>query len=157
MTSRAAKAMPRPFTGRHMTLILVAFFGVVIVVNVFMAYKALNGFGGTVVNNSYVASQEYNGWLRAARAQKALGWSVEAIRSGDGKLVITARGRDGKPLAGVAKAVLQHPLGAIKDVPVALSGAGPWASMQPIPQGRWRLRLTLEAQGRREPFLIELP
>jgi nitrogen fixation protein FixH len=39
------------FTGWHMTTILVAFFGVVIAVNFFMARMAVGTFGGTVVDN----------------------------------------------------------------------------------------------------------
>jgi nitrogen fixation protein FixH len=64
-TRQAAPAAPAPrrFTGRHMTGILVAFFGVVMTVNFTMAYVAISGFGGTVVDNSYVASQNYNRWL----------------------------------------------------------------------------------------------
>ena len=58
--------MSRPFTGRHMAMILVAFFGVVIVVNLIMARYASSTFGGIVVENSYVASQEFNKWLDEA-------------------------------------------------------------------------------------------
>ena len=60
---------------------MVAFFGVVIAVNLLMAHYAVSTFSGTVVDNSYVASQEFNGWLGAARAQRALGWTVEVRRS----------------------------------------------------------------------------
>ena len=42
----------RRFTGWHMTTILVAFFAVVITVNIVMARFALSTFGGTVVENS---------------------------------------------------------------------------------------------------------
>ncbi|HET9398451.1 MAG TPA: FixH family protein [Sphingomicrobium sp.] len=65
------------FSGRHMTAILVAFFGVVIAVNFTMALFATRTFGGVVVENSYVASQKYNGWLDAARRQEQLGWAIE--------------------------------------------------------------------------------
>src|SRR3546814_2526847 len=59
------------FTGRHAAMILVAFFGVVIAVNIVMASFALSTFGGTVVDNSYVASQHYNQWLARADAQRS--------------------------------------------------------------------------------------
>ena len=36
----------RPFTGRHMAMILIAGFGVVIAVNVAMARMAISTFGG---------------------------------------------------------------------------------------------------------------
>jgi nitrogen fixation protein FixH len=68
----------KPFSGRHAAAILIAFFGVVIAVNVTMAMFATRTFGGTVVDNSYVASQKYNGWLAEARRQKQLGWTASA-------------------------------------------------------------------------------
>ena len=63
----------KAFTGRHAAMILVAFFGTVIGVNMVMASFALSTFGGTVVDNSYVASQHYNEWLARADAQDRLG------------------------------------------------------------------------------------
>ena len=68
----------RKFTGWHMTGILVAFFGVVVTVNIVMARAAIGTFGGTVVENSYVASQKFNGWLDQAKAQDKMGWTVDA-------------------------------------------------------------------------------
>ena len=59
-------------TGRHVAAIFVAFFAVVIAVNVLMASYAVGGFGGTVVDNSYVASQRFNGWLAQARRFRML-------------------------------------------------------------------------------------
>jgi nitrogen fixation protein FixH len=44
--------MEGPFTGRHMTAILVGFFGVVIAVNLLMARFATSTFGGIVVENT---------------------------------------------------------------------------------------------------------
>src|SRR3546814_4880371 len=70
----------RPFTGRHAAMILIAFFGVVISVNIVMASFALSTFGGTVVDNSYVASQHYNEWLARADAQDRLGWNKNVDR-----------------------------------------------------------------------------
>ena len=80
----------RKFTGWHMTGILVAFFGVVVSVNVFMARAAISTFGGTVVDNSYVASQKFNGWLDKAEAQKALGWTVSARLNANRLVLVTA-------------------------------------------------------------------
>ena len=64
--------MTRRFTGWHMTAIMFAFFGVVVSVNMLMATLATRTFGGTVVENSYVASQSFNRWLAEARAQDRL-------------------------------------------------------------------------------------
>jgi len=61
--------MTKRFTGWHMTGILLGFFGIIVAVNFTMATLATRTFGGVVVQNSYVASQRYNEWLKAARAQ----------------------------------------------------------------------------------------
>jgi nitrogen fixation protein FixH len=50
----------RPFTGRHMLMTMLTFFGVIIVVNMTMVYFATHSWTGLVVKNSYVASQEFN-------------------------------------------------------------------------------------------------
>ena len=63
------------FTGWHMLIIMLSFFGVVIGMNILMASSAIRAWTGLVVKNTYVASQEYNGKVAANRAQHALGWT----------------------------------------------------------------------------------
>jgi nitrogen fixation protein FixH len=65
---------PREFTGRHMLIIMVAFFGVIVAVNFTMAWLAGRSWTGLVVKNSYVASQDFNEKLRMAREQNTRGW-----------------------------------------------------------------------------------
>jgi nitrogen fixation protein FixH len=65
---------PREFTGRHMLLIMLAFFGTVIAVNLVMATFASTSWTGLVVKNSYVASQEFNEKAAAGREQAARKW-----------------------------------------------------------------------------------
>ena len=72
MNTRAVQ--PKPFTGWHMLAIMVAFFGVIIAVNLLMATLANTSWTGLVVQNTYVASQQFNERVADARAQAALGW-----------------------------------------------------------------------------------
>ncbi|MCF3972291.1 FixH family protein [Paracoccus salsus] len=65
--------MRRELTGRHVLAITVSAFGVIIAVNLFLAFKAVNTFPGLEVPNSYVASQSFD---RERNAQAALGWTV---------------------------------------------------------------------------------
>ena len=62
------------FTGRHMLLLTVGFFGVVAAVNVGMAVVSATSWTGLVVKNSYVASQEFETHREAHEAQLAAGW-----------------------------------------------------------------------------------
>ena len=63
------RASAQGFTGLHMLLATSAFFAVVIAVNVTMAFYASSSWSGLVVENTYVASQEFN---RKAAAMKAM-------------------------------------------------------------------------------------
>jgi nitrogen fixation protein FixH len=79
------RSEPREFTGRHMLFSMLAFFGVIIAVNLTMATLAGRSWTGLVVKNSYVASQEFNGKVAAARAQAALGWTP-TLAVGNGRV-----------------------------------------------------------------------
>lgn len=139
---------PRPFTGRHMAAIMIAFFAVVIAVNVLMARLASATFGGVVVDNSYVASQQFNGWLDAARADRALGWRAQVTRTGGG-VRATLTDRAGRPLAGAHVAgVAEHPLGLREDEALAFREGAPGVYDVPLAPGRWRVKLTVRAGGR---------
>jgi nitrogen fixation protein FixH len=134
------------FTGRHMAAIFVAFFGVVIAVNVIMARYAVATFGGEVVANSYVASQNFNRWLGEASAEKALGWQVATSRQPDGRLALTLTGA---PRGASLTAMARHPVGRLPDRMVSFTsdGAGHFVSTQPLPQGRWQLHVEARAGG----------
>lgn len=147
--------MNGPFTGRHMAMILVAFFGVVIGVNVTMAAFASSTFGGLVVENSYVASQNFNRWLDEAEAERALGWTANVERQPDGRVAVTASGPG--PDARVA-ATAWHPLGHMPDKALTFepAGAGKYVSREMLEEGRWTLRLEVtdgDSTWRREEAL----
>jgi nitrogen fixation protein FixH len=137
-------------TGWHAAAALIAFFGVVIAVNVTMAMFATRTFGGVVVENSYVASQHYNGWLAAAERQKELGWEItpgiDARRH-----VTVGLDLEGAKLRGFAR----HPLGGEADVPLTfVASEGGFRSAEPLPAGRWSIHL-LVRRGADEARLIE--
>lgn len=136
--------MARRFTGWHMAAILVVFFGTVAAVNFTMARFATGTFGGVVVENSYVASQEFNDWLEAAEASEALGWDVLTTWRPDGRVVIAV---SGAPDFLTASAMARHPLGRQPDTPMTFEriGEGRYLSTEALPEGRWQLRLQLES------------
>jgi len=141
--------MTKRFTGYHMLAILVAFFGVVIGVNMLMAVLAVRTFGGTVVDNSYVASQQFNHWLAEARRQNATGWKTEVELDSDRRVSVSGA-RNGQPVAH-ARLVgfAEHPLGRVADIPLHFVelGNGRYRTVGALPRGRWTVHLSLRAGG----------
>ena len=146
--------MSKHFTGRHMFWILFAGFGVVVAVNFGMAALASRSFSGVVVENSYVASQEFNQWLDAAEKQKALGWDVALSRDEAGRLLVETTG---VPSGAKVSAELRRPLGEHDSSTIELSASdgGRFRSDEVLPAGRWTVRLLIEAGQDR--FALEEP
>ncbi len=69
---------PKPLTGRTVFFLLVAFFGVVIGVNLVMMRFAIKTLPGTEVDSAYSASLAYEKEIAAARDQNARNWQVDA-------------------------------------------------------------------------------
>lgn len=147
--------MTQRFTGWHMTAILVGFFGVVITVNLVMATAAISGFGGTVVDNSYVASQNYNRWLAQSAAQTRLDWAVAVSLDADRHVVL--RPERGTLSSPTALALARRPLGAAPALRLSFVhvGGGHLRSVQPLPAGRWQVRIAVE-QGGETVRLLEI-
>jgi len=138
-------AAPKPFTGWHMAGILIGFFAIVMAVNFTMARLAYSSFGGKVVENSYVASQQFNDQLARADVQDQLGWeqSVWLDRTRHVRVALTQQGQR-LPIAS-ASATINHPLGRLPshDLAMVADGQGGMISTRALPQGRWRVDLTL--------------
>lgn len=138
----------RPFTGRHAAIIIVSFFVVVMAVNFTMARLASSTFGGLVVENSYVASQDFNTWLAEAEKEKALGWQASFERQADGLVAMTLADASGNPLAGGEVAIhAVHPLGRAPDHQLAVREVAPGRYVAPLEEGRWRLRASARIDG----------
>jgi nitrogen fixation protein FixH len=136
--------MTRRFTGIHMAAILVGFFAVVIGVNMVMAVLASRTFGGTVVDNSYVASQQFNNWLAQARRQQGSGLDATFALDGSRRLVITIAAGQAKAGA-VPMGYAEHPLGRAADTPLRFMemSHGHYRSTTAIPSGRWAVHLSM--------------
>lgn len=136
----------KEFTGKHMALVFVGGFGIVIAVNLVMASFAVSGFHGVVVENSYIASQKFNGWLDKADESRALGWEVRPERRADGRVMLTT---GGVPADAAITADLRRPIGAkdFASLTFAPDGDGRWLSNRPVADGRWTMRLAIAAAG----------
>ena len=121
-----AKKRPREVTGWMVLGLMVAFFAVVIGVNVFMAHAALSTFGGVETESSYRAGQTFEHDVAMAKAQDDQHWQVEAkvtsAADGNAILDIVARDAAGAPLTGLlATALFARPIDRRLDRTVAVS------------------------------------
>lgn len=150
--------MTRTFTGRHMAAILTGFFGIVIAVNFIMATNAVRTFGGAVVDNSYVASQRFNGWLAEGRAQDAEGWNAEARGASDGALLVVLKDAAGPIKRATVFVEAEHPLGRLPGRRFSLAplGDGRYAAVHALPAGRWRIRIDARTAGRHARFVEDV-
>ena len=119
---------PRALTGRMVLFMLVAFFGVVIGVNVIMMRLAIQTLPGTEVDSAYSASLAYEKEIATAREQSERNWKVDAHveRSGQGgaTLQIEARDSNGRPMSGLKfQGRFERPTDR-RDLPVALAETG---------------------------------
>ena len=146
------------FTGRRMAIVMVSFFGVVIAVNLLMATFATRTFGGTVVDNSYVASQNFNGWLQEAREQAALQWEAETALDPSGHLVTRGTTPAGPLVGATVEARASHPLGRAPErlLPLTPDQPGLYRSAEPLPSGRWIIRLSVRRDGHEARYLTEV-
>jgi nitrogen fixation protein FixH len=150
-------ASPRPLTGRKVLFMLVAFFGVVIGVNMTMMKLAIQTLPGTEVDSAYSASLAYEGEITAAHDQNARNWKVDAHigrDSGGGATVqVEARDKGGAPMSGLKfQGRLERPTDRRADQPIVLAevGIGIYrGNAAGIAPGQWDLVLEGEAGGRR--------
>lgn len=135
---------PSPFTGRKMLLWMLSFFGVVIAANVVMMTFALITHSGTVVPNSYVASQDFNKRIADDRAQRARGWRV-AFDHTAGVVNLAFEDAQQRPLGGLTvEGIVGRPVTEAFDKKVSMKEGQPGLYAMPIDlaPGEWRLELT---------------
>ncbi len=142
------------FTGRHMLAIMVCFFGVIISVNLTMAYMARKSWTGFVAQNTYVASIDFNAQAAAARAQEALGWSSELGMEG-GILTYRLADAEGRPVAAdLAQAYFRHPAYDADDRQAVLARQpdGSFVTDMALPDGQWIIEIDTPAAGLERPY-----
>lgn len=149
----------KSFTGKRMAIIMILFFGVIISVNFTMARFAIAGFSGTVVDNSYVASQNFNTWLHAAETQDALNWKVQIKRDNQDYLIAQVDFTDQGLADTIISADLARPLGEKDAQTIALrpDANGLYRSEKPMAKGRWLVQLQINHNDKNGYFQADLP
>jgi nitrogen fixation protein FixH len=147
----------RPITGRMVLFAMVAFFGVVIGVNLVMMRLAIQTLPGTEVDSAYSASLAYQKEINTAQAQSARNWKVEAHveRSGQGGATLQVEARDslGRPMSGLKfQGRFERPTDRRADLAVSLAevGIGIYrGNAETIAPGQWDLVVEGAAGGQR--------
>src|SRR3954454_980350 len=120
---------PKPLTGRTVLFLLVAFFGVVIGVNLVMMRFAIKTLPGTEVDSAYSASLAYEKEIVAAREQNLRNWRIDAHvqrgPDGDASLQVEARDANGQPMSGLTfRGRFERPTDRRADQAVVLAETG---------------------------------
>ena len=138
-----AKSGGRELTGRGVLAITVGAFGIIVGVNLFMAYVAIDTFPGLEVRNSYVASQGYND--RAA-SQRALGWTIDADLTA-GQLRLQINNENGSAAAvSSLEVTLGRPTTEREDfIPVLTFDGQAYVADVDVDYGNWNLQLVAAA------------
>lgn len=137
----------KPFTGWHMLALALTFFGVIIAVNVVMAWKAIATFPGLEVQSGYDESQSFD---KTKAAQIALGWTlVPSYDKAADQLRLDFTDRDGKPVVLRDLDVLVgRPTETSEDLHPTMTIApdGAYVSAESLRIGKWMLQITAHAQ-----------
>ncbi|MGE5504588.1 MAG: FixH family protein [Actinomycetota bacterium] len=140
-------ALSRKQPGWWYPYIFLGVFLVVVAVNGLLAYFATSTFTGLETENPYEKGLAYNENLALARAQQALGWTVESKAepvAGAGhraQLSVSYRDRNGKPVDGLnVRATLLRPTtkGYDSDTTLMATGPGTYGAVVDLPlAGVW--------------------
>jgi nitrogen fixation protein FixH len=135
--------MTREFTGWHMLGLMVGGFGIIIAVNLTLAWNAIATFPGLETRNSYVISQNF----QADRAaQNALQWDVSAAIE-DGVLTVAILDASSNPVQGeITRATLGRATHTGQDSTPDFAWTGTaWSAPVIADDGYWNLRLEMIA------------
>lgn len=129
----------KPLNGAKVLMIAVGAFGVILAANLALAVNAVRSFPGLEVDNSYVASQNFNEELAA---QLALGWDVSASYEA-GVLVLSFTDADGLPVdvAGIDATVGRATHVREDRTPEFSYHRGTFTAPMELAPGNWNVRL----------------
>ena len=136
--------------------IFIGVLGVVVLVNVIMAYFATSTFNGISTQNAYERGLAYNSVIAQAKHQDDLGWAVnltvEPKGTGHGvRIQATYRDHDGKGIDDLdVRALVNRPTVTGYDMQVTLAsqGNGVYALDQELPLGgQWDVDVAATGKG----------
>ena len=148
MTARVKKQFV--FTGWHMLATICTFFGVIITVNMTMAYYASHSWSGMVVGNTYVASQQFN--RKTAEIGKLLATGIRGtIKIDQGQIAYDLSIPDQGPVvADEVVANFRRPVGEHQDFSLTLlpTAPGHFTGSHPVDDGHWIVETIAKRDGK---------
>lgn len=137
-------------TGWHVLFMLLAFFGVMIAVNVYFLFAAVKSFPGEQVEQSYEQGLRYNETLAEMDRQRALGWQVqmgfEKRENGEARLVSNWYDKTNDPLFSLqVSATIARPASDTDLQSISMSPDGParyFTDLDDLGLGLWEVELT---------------
>ncbi len=144
MKDAASAQSTGEFTGRHMLIIMISFFGIVIAVNIGLAVMASRTFTGLVVENSYVASQTFDKDTAKLAADAAKDVHPEVSFTNGFVHLKFATGSGQAIEVKDPRLTLGHAVSAATDRPLSLAavGRGEFEAPANLDRGYWEGKLT---------------
>ena len=129
--------------GWHVLAGFVGAFGIIISVNIFMAYNAVTTFPGLEVSNGYIASQSFD---KRRAEQEKLGWTVLAEVE-EGRLIVAITDADGRAVqAGAVEATVGRPTENKHDQnPELVFDGRSYTAPMDLGAGKWILRFKAQS------------
>jgi nitrogen fixation protein FixH len=142
-------SVERELKGHHVLAMFIAFFGVIFGVNFLMAYLAESTWSGLVVENGYVASQNFNNDLAKAKAQEALGWNVSFAYDKDSVKISFADAKGAKIETLNLTGKLQRTVTDKEDqvLTFAWMGSGLYSAPARLKPGLWEVEVDGKGDG----------
>lgn len=138
------------FTGWHMWMIMIAFFGVIIGVNFTLVYFSQSSWSGLVVDDTYRASQRFNKIASEARALAATGIQGQLTLSGRDVRYQLSHPQDGPIEVDEVTMIFKRPVGEYEDFNLKLTptGDGAFAGEHALARGQWIVDITSKFKGK---------
>ncbi|PWJ22457.1 FixH family protein [Jannaschia seohaensis] len=142
MTHASETPGKRPLTGGKVAAMFCGGFGIIIAVNLTLAFNAVSTFPGIETKNVYVVSQAFEA---DRAAQDALGWEVETTLNAD-TLRLAVTDAEGPVQPRIVSATFGRATTVADDVVPEFSWDGTaWVAPIAAGRGNWNLRLEMEA------------
>lgn len=145
---------PVEVKGRHVLIGVVAFFGLIMIIDGAFVVLALRSHPGEVAATPYEDGLAYNRTLAERREQAGLGWTAAIDSAGQAGVVrVRVYDRERTPLSGlrlsgrITRPTTQQ---GAADLSFAETGPGLYEARTPAEAGAWDVAVVaIDAQGRR--------